>query len=71
MAKRLEPYKTIKPLKKMMIDREIEWDELAKKTKLKWRAYFLYRGDIPTDNELKRLCEFFECTEDDIIGWEV
>ena len=71
-VKKLEPYKTVKPLHKLMIDRGMKWTDIGKGITIEphW-LYKIERGWVPPQYLIDRLCAFLKCDEDDIIGWEV
>jgi DNA-binding Xre family transcriptional regulator len=70
--KRLEPFRTVKPLFKLMIDREIKWRDINKNITIQPdQLYKLKRGRVPPQYLIDRLCAYLQCTEEDIIGWEV
>lgn len=70
--KRLEPYRTVKPLYKMMIDRELTWKDINKNIKIQPdQLYKLQKGHVPPQYLIDRLCAYLQCKEEDIIGWEV
>lgn len=66
------PYKTLKPLYKLMIDRGITWKDIRLNVKMQPEHFGrLQRGIVPRFYIIQRLMDYLECRYTDIVGWEI